>query len=342
MKVRRIENKLLVHLLFCVLVVIALCSGTLLLQAQGFRLGGWPMLTVRFAFFIICIYLGRWVCKNWFFKNSLVFFIMLVILACLVIALSWWLILRYLMGSVNAGFFEVLISAIPFFSIGLILGILLTMIRITMQIRLRQAQILAEQKQSELELLQSQFSPHFLFNTLNNLYGISLSQPSRIAKLLLQLSDLLRYAVYDTKSTYADINEEIKYIRNFIDFEKIRISDRLVLEEEIEDLQGSGIRVVPMIFIVFIENAFKHAKDSFGLKIFIAIRLYVEDDQLVFSVQNSFGQPTDKKELNKDAGLGLVNTIKRLELLYKDKYELKQYCEDQMYYIELRLPIRLL
>ncbi len=343
MKVKRIENKLPVHLLFCILMIVVLWSGTLLLQTQGFRLGSWSLLTARYAFFICCIYVGRGICKQWFSKSNAPFLIANVLLCFAGIAVFWWLIIRYIFGSVHAGFFEVVISATPFFAIGLVSGILLTMVRMTMKIQVEQARVMMEQKQSELELLQSQLSPHFLFNTLNNLYGISLTQQSRVPKLLLQLSDLLRYAVYDTKNSLVDINDEIKYIRNFIDFEKIRISDRLVLEEEIEDLEGSGIRVAPMIFIVFIENAFKHAKDTFDLKIFIAMQLYVEHDELVFAIQNSFGQQhTENEGVNKHSGLGLVNAIKRLNLLYKDKYLLKQYCDDQMYHVELRLPIRLL
>lgn len=342
MKERRLETKFLVHLLFCSLTIAILFAGTILLQAQGFRLGGWTMLLVRYAFFICCIYLGRRICKQWFVKNSLPVLLISILISCLGISLTWWLIIRYIFNAVHAGLIEVMISAIPFFAIGMISGILVTLVRITMNIQVQQARIMMEQKQGELDLLQSQLSPHFLFNTLNNLYGISLTQASRIPKLLLQLSDLLRYAVYDTKNAFVDISDEARYIHNFIDFEKIRIGDRLVLDTDIVDLNGSGIMVAPMVFIVFIENAFKHAKDSFNSKIYISIRLFVEADKLIFRVSNSFGQVSrDNEVVNRHSGLGLTNTKKRLDLLYNDNYMLNQTIENQVYQVELLLPIQI-
>ncbi len=342
MKELRLENKLLAHLLFCSLAVAILFAGTLLLQAQGFRLGEWPMLFARYAFFIGCIYLGRWICVQWFARNSIPVLILFVLVSCISISLTWWLIIRYLFDAVYAGLFEVMISALPFFAMGMISGILITLVRITMKIQVQQARIMMEQKQGELDLLQSQLSPHFLFNTLNNLYGISLTQSSRIPKLLLQLSDLLRYAVYDTKNSFVDVSDEAKYIHNFIDFEKIRIGERLMLDIEIEDLAGSGIMVAPMVFIVFIENAFKHAKDSFDSKIYISIRLFAEGDKLIFKVSNSFGQVRPGNEtVNRHSGLGLINTKKRLELLYKNNFLLQQKVEDRLYHVELQLSIHI-
>lgn len=343
MKEVRLESKILIHALFCIMIVAVLFVGTLLLQAQGFQLGGWPLLAARYAFFIFCIYLGRWICNQWFSKKNYLLLLLYVLLSCIGISLTWWLIIRYIFGALFAGLLEVVISAMPFFAIAMVSGILLTLIRITMKIQVQQARVMMEQKQSELDLLQSQLSPHFLFNTLNNLYGISLTQQSRVPKLLLQLSDLLRYAVYDTKNAFVDITDEIKYIHNFIDFEKIRIGDRLLLDTEIEEITGNGIMVAPMVFIVFIENAFKHAKNTFDQKIYISVRLYIERDELVFGVKNSFGPSKPGNDaINKHSGLGLVNTIKRLDLLYKKNYRLKQYSEDQLYHIELRLPIQML
>ena len=103
-----------------------------------------------------------------------------------------------------------------------------------MQKELQEARAKAQQKESEFNLLQSQLSPHFLFNVLNNLYGISIEEHQRIPGLLLKLSNLLRYSVYGFKKQFVMLTEEVDYIKNYIEFEQIRISDRLVLTTDME------------------------------------------------------------------------------------------------------------
>jgi LytS/YehU family sensor histidine kinase len=236
---------------------------------------------------------------------------------------------------------EFSVTTLPFFIIGLIMGIFIKLIRASIRKQIQDARITAEQKQSELNLLQSQLSPHFLFNTLNNLYGISITQHERIPALLIKLSGLLRYSVYDTKKPFVPIKDELDYIHNYISFEKLRISDRLVLQTDLETINDPGITIAPMVLIVFIENAFKHARNTIDQTIYIYISLTLTGNFIEFSVKNSYGDGQHENSfLHTGSGLGLSNTIRRLNLLYEENYELDQFVKDNLYIVQLRLKIK--
>jgi len=334
-------KKITVHLLFSISVLALLFAGNWFLNKAGFNFGELPFVFAHSLFFLICVYTGRWLCQKWYLQNRLILFLLYTLFSCFLIAILWWLTIRYIFGAIYAGFFEILVSVMPFFVTGIAAGILLKLIRATMRKQLQDAQTATEQKQSELNLLQSQLSPHFLFNTLNNLYGISITQHERLPGLLLKLSDLLRYTVYDTKKLFVPLKEELEYINNYIDFEKIRISDRLLLRTDIETVTNAATGIAPMVLIVFIENAFKHAKNTLGQKIYIDISLKISGNFILFSVKNSHGDTKDKNNiLNESSGLGLANTVKRLELLYGKDHELKQHAGNDMYNVDLTLKIK--
>jgi LytS/YehU family sensor histidine kinase len=217
---------------------------------------------------------------------------------------------------------------------------LLKLIRASIQKELHDAQIKAEQKETEFSLLQSQLSPHFLFNVLNNLYGISIEEHERIPALLLKLSDLLRYSVYGTKKTFVPLKEEIEYIRNYIEFEQIRISDRLVLRTEIANVDNIHIKIAPLVLIVFVENAFKHSKNTLDQQIYIDISVKIVNGFICLTTRNSFNTQKSDEMIDESSGLGLTNTIKRLDLLYGNEYKLKQYAENKVYHTELYLKIK--
>jgi len=329
-----------VHLLFCIAVCMLFYAGTWSLQAAGFTLGEVPLVFARFIFFLLCIYTGRWLCLQWYMRNKLLTFAFLTLLACFAAAVGWWLVLKFIFNFINAGLAEVIISVLPFFVIGIASGILLKLTRYSIIKQVTDAQAAATQKESELNLLQSQLSPHFLFNTLNNIYSIAIDQHEQVPALLLKLSDLLRYTVYDTKKTFVPLQDELDYINNYIDFEKMRIADRLELQVSLANAVGTRIKVAPMVLIVFIENAFKHAKNTLDQKIYIQIWLAVKGNQIQFMVTNSFNSGKTTGVTGESSGLGLDNTIKRLNLLYGNGYTLKQFAKDELYNAELCLPVK--
>lgn len=217
-------------------------------------------------------------------------------------------------------------------------GMLIKMIREKVKLQLNAANITATHSQTELHLLQSQLSPHFLFNTLNNMYGISLSQHEKIPALLLKLSELLRYSVYDAKESYVLLKDEILYLENYIEFEKIRIGEKLNLTVEIDDIKSSNLKIAPMLLIVFLENAFKHSKNTLQSKIHIYIGLKIWAGSILFSVKNSYNTSARSAEnFQGSSGLGLANVRKRLELLYANGYDLKIEDETDFYTVMLRV-----
>lgn len=215
---------------------------------------------------------------------------------------------------------NLLLYWLPFMAMSLAIGILAKIVRSLSEKELNEARNLAAQSESELKLLQSQLSPHFLFNTLNNMYGLSITQHEKIPPLLLRLSDLLRHSVYGSNEMFVPLKSEIEYITNYIEFEKIRLSDRLILKTNIEVPSNEEVEIAPMLLIVFVENAFKHSKNTADSKIFVEISLKTWNNLVLFSVKNSHSK--QEKKFDRNSGFGLGNVRKRLELLYPGEYRL--------------------
>jgi len=180
-----------------------------------------------------------------------------------------------------------------------------------------------EQKENELRHLKAQLNPHFLFNTLNNLYGLSVAESKKLPGLMLKLSDLLRYSLYDTNQHYVALQKEVDYITNYVELERIRLSGNSDIELLIEG-DTTEQYIAPLLMIVFIENAFKHFSAAKGEKAFVRIRLSVNWDELHLNVQNSIDPefapiPSTKRK----GGLGLENARQRLNLIYPGQHRLK-------------------
>lgn len=137
---------------------------------------------------------------------------------------------------------------------------------------------------------------------------------------------------------FIPLKNELLYIQNYIDFEKIQTSDKLVLEADIADISDSHLQVAPMLLIVFVENAFKHSKITRRDKIFIAITLRITDGWINFSVKNSYdGETIEKMQIGGYSGVGLRDTLKRLELIYGKDYFYNAKKANGVYDMELRL-----
>jgi sensor histidine kinase YesM len=333
-------NKLVLHTLFSTGVLALLLIGLYFLHVSGFRFETGQAL-VNCLFFLLCIYTGRWLCQFFYLRNRFVLFIFSSLAAFILLTFIEYLLLKYPFHHPYVGFLELFRGDMPFFLAGVVLGMLLKLISASMRKELQDAQIKAEQKESEFNLLQSQLSPHFLFNVMNNLYGISMTEPARIPPLLLKLSGLLRYSVYGGKKTFVPLKEELDYIQGYIEFELIRMSDRLNLVVDIESIIDPAIQIAPQVLIVFLENAFKHAKNTIKPEIDIDLSLKIEGNFICLEVSNSYEPDKSGHDLaGESSGLGLPNTLKRLELLYGRDYRLEQHAENGLYHIELNLKIK--
>jgi hypothetical protein len=248
--------------------------------------------------------------------------------------------LAALSGPRNASGFKIVVQGWLAILFSFPLGLLVSLIYHKLKQQITVAETAAAHSKSELQLLHSQLSPHFLFNTLNNLYGISLREPDKTPGMLLKLSELLRYSVYDVKDPLVPLKDELNYLKNYIEFEKIRIGDRLDLKVDIEEFNMDKIRVAPMLLVVFVENAFKHAKNSLNDKIQIEISLKQWLNQVLFAVRNSHKDSGTEDTVNKHSGFGLQSTIKRLELLYPNAHDLKIEKDEDSFSIMLRVNIK--
>jgi len=190
--------------------------------------------------------------------------------------------------------------------------------------------------QSELNLLKAQIHPHFLFNTMNNLYALSLGQSAKTSEGIAKVSDLLRVVLYDCNDVYIDFEKEINLIRNYIDLQKLRFDNRLSLSFNIEG-EPATIKVAPMLYITFIENCFKHGSSNDPDNSWINIGFRITDHQISFTAENSKPMLIAEHSSNRSKGIGLENVKKRLEILYKNNYTLELSESDRSFKVELLL-----
>lgn len=185
-------------------------------------------------------------------------------------------------------------------------------------------------KEQELYYLKKQIHPHFLFNTLNTIYGFSLKKSEYTPELILKLSNLLDYILYQVQKPKVLLSDEIEHINEYIDLEKIRFEDRLKVNFNAPK-NTENIEIAPMLLIPFIENAFKHGNIINGfLTIDINLSL-TENNQLLFGIKNSFLNNNESET----TGIGLENIRKRLELLFPNKYILKIEIKDNYFEVSL-------
>jgi LytS/YehU family sensor histidine kinase len=192
--------------------------------------------------------------------------------------------------------------------------------------------------QAELSALKGQIHPHFLFNTLNNLYALTLTNSSKSSQVVLGLSDMLRYMLYECNTEQVSLQKEVLMLQQYISLEKLRYEDRIDLNFTISgDLENKLI--APLIMLTFIENAFKHgASDTIG-QAWVNIDLQVKGEQLKLKVANSKPENISTDAQTHHGHIGLQNVRKRLELLYPAGHQLKILDDDDAFLVVLDLTI---
>jgi hypothetical protein len=188
---------------------------------------------------------------------------------------------------------------------------------------------------NELEFLKSQIQPHFFFNTLNNLYSLTLKKSDLAPEVVVKLSDLMSYMLYESDSLETTLRKEVEHIKNYLDLEGLRFGKRLHLAFDIVG-EVDKKKIPPLLLLPFIENAFKHGTSHETGEIHLKILLNIDADKLVFGVTNPrFENQSSRK---KHKGLGLKNVKRRLDLLYGNNYKLEILPTAKEYSISLELP----
>jgi len=194
--------------------------------------------------------------------------------------------------------------------------------------------ILVQKSQAELNLLKSQVQPHFLFNTLNNIYYEAYREAPRTAKLIERLSDIMRYFVDESPKDEVSLATEILFLENYIALEKIRIRHEIELDF-IKDC-NSELRIPPMLLMTFVENIFKHGIDKSSSENKIEISLVQQDGNLLFQTKNRI---YDKTGTTESTGFGIKNLEKRLTFLYGTKFELNVDTTGNYFTAFLKVPL---
>jgi hypothetical protein len=193
-------------------------------------------------------------------------------------------------------------------------------------------------KESELQFLKSQINPHFLFNNLNNLYAHAIENSPKTPDIILELSAVLRYMLYDCKAEYVPLGKEVEHIENFMKISELQIEDRGSVGLTVENVSES-YQIAPLLLIVFIENAFKHSTASQTDNISIAVDIRVEKDGVLkFSCVNSYHPHSNIDSLS--SGIGLENVRKRLDLLYPQAHELVIHQGENRFEVILSLALK--
>lgn len=298
-------------------------------------------LTMILTYFVVYILIPRFLLTRKYIKFFLYSFyalvfssyvIVLIIYACLIFLLDFNI---SIMPPMSKNFLFILI--LVYLIVGLVsfITVLSHNFRTDSRNKELQNKILATQlqiKDQELHYLKMQIHPHFLFNTLNTIYGFALKQSKQTPDIILKLSNLLDYILYQINKPRVSLKEELMHIEEYIDLERIRFQDSLKVSSEINEI-AEGKQIAPMLLIPFVENAFKHGHIINGF-LNVDIKVELTGNQLFFFIKNTI----IPEEVNSnDKGIGLENIKKRLELHYPNNYNLTQEIRDNWYFVELTI-----
>jgi len=196
-----------------------------------------------------------------------------------------------------------------------------------------------ETLQSELKYLKTQINPHFLFNTLNNLYALTLKKSDKAPEIVLKLSEMMRYMLYDCNERRVMLLKEVHYITNYLELEKLRQGKSFKINFEV-DGHVQDQKIAPLMFIPFLENSFKHGINNALSEGYVDIKLHVQEDNIKLNIENSKA-PTlpAQNHGKKSGGIGLNNIKRRLNLMYPNNYylDIKDNPDNYKVYLSINL-----
>ena len=292
---------------------------------------------------LIVYFINFYVLHKLFFQHRywLFGFFNLVLILCLNYQFFWMFLFRDNIPGMPEMTPNMWIGFFSGFLMFLLLNCMVAAIAIGIRhfIRIRQIkQQLIEEKaknaEAELAWLKNQINPHFLFNTLNNISSLCQIDADAAQDAIAQLSDLLRYAMYETNKNTVPIQGEVEFMRNYIELMKLRCNEKTEVLTTFN--VGQNIEIAPLLFISLIENAFKHGVSS-NRPSKIDIHLETEDNKLVFTCDNT-NYPKDDADRS-GSGIGLENTRRPLELMYHDAYKWEQTLNNDIYHVKITIKL---
>ncbi|MCK9421066.1 MAG: sensor histidine kinase [Bacteroidales bacterium] len=291
---------------------------------------------ITIGFLAVSVYINLlWLIPVFFNQRRYWLFFILEIANILLFILLNFVVSYFFEGGKHPNFFSEIIAELILVLLFLIVSTLLKVMRDSVNLQdveLRMKEVEKQKIEAELKALKAQIDPHFFFNTLNSLYSLTLDKSEKAPELILKLSDLMRFVIYESKDDLVPMGKQLDFLQSYIYLERLRTDESLVLDFEIrgENLQ---IKTAPLLYIAFIENAFKHGAKSRQEHPFIHIIFDLEkSDRVGFMIKNN-KEANPEKSLN--GGIGLTNVTKRLELLYPGKHELVIHETDTIFSVEL-------
>jgi LytS/YehU family sensor histidine kinase len=203
------------------------------------------------------------------------------------------------------------------------------------QLEASRQEMINEKLSAELQFLKAQINPHFLFNTLNNLYYLAYTQSPNTTEVIAKLSQMMRYMIYDSNYQRVPLNKELEYMQNYISLENLRLNDQIPIKFEVEG-SPEQVLITPLILITFLENAFKHGVGNNNPNAWVNISIKVNQKTCIYTVENS---KLPIKAEGEKSGIGLQNVRRRLELSYPGQYELLEEDRSDRYFVQLKLDL---
>jgi two-component system LytT family sensor kinase len=334
------KQLILVYVIFLFMMVWGFDLITSLKYGENFSVSAfWNIFSLCALFYAgSTLLLVRAICKK-LYRTRRYGWLVLALLGAVV----YFIVVRYLLEQIilpnvtdarnyppNVSFRYYVLDNAYYASIYVVLGLLFFLLENQAYNEKKQADLERQTREAELQFLRSQVNPHFLFNTLNNIYSLAYERSSKTADAILRLSDLMRYMLYEKKK-YVEITREWQYISSLVELQRLRFEYELPVQMELEG-KADGTFIPPYFLIPFVENAFKHGdftdKDSP-----LSIRLSIKERGWEFETQNKISHK------NKDAmgGVGLDNIRRRLEILYPGQYSMDIYTEGDRFSLRLSL-----
>jgi two-component system LytT family sensor kinase len=214
-------------------------------------------------------------------------------------------------------------------------AIMIKQFRLQLASKEKEQNLIRDKLETELKFLRNQTNPHFLFNTLNNIYALARKKSDETADVVMKLSKLLRFMLYETKHEQIRISDEIKILDDYIELEKLRYNDRLTLSF-IREIDNENEPIAPLLLLPFVENAFKHGASESRFESFINLEMILQNGILEFNIENS--KEENGKKVN-DKNIGLSNVHRQLELLYRE-HDVAIKSEATVFKVVLKINLR--
>lgn len=333
------SNRTVRHVLFWFLTLLLLS-----ILGRG-NLSFWFTLSyqlVNILFYVIIVYFNLfYLIPNYLTKKRFLTYALLLIVSSIVITPLQVIADYFLFANRPALQRELLINFNYYFLLTFFIAGSSTVVKIITDWarHLRERQVLETQTmQSELKFLKSQINPHFLFNTLNNLYALTLKKSDKSPEIVLRLSEMMRYMLYECNEKRVLLSKEVNYIKNYLELEKLRQGKNVEIDFTVEG-EVSDQMIAPLMFIPFLENSFKHGLSNQITKGFVNIRLTIENKKVLFFIENSKPETLPKQDHRPSGGIGLVNIHRRLNILYPNNYDLKIEDTPKAYAVRLELEL---